>query len=180
MADHRARRDLLVFVSYRAHRKQRSRLRIMNAATDTAAAGSARFGTFALVFGICFAILYVVCEMGAFPMFTYHPGIDRIDPGFAPPRRDEGPAMYWYGWIATSALGASILGFLGALLPEKIRGQIPLALAWVVPVALVPVVIYSLRFYWRSLRQAGFMLHPAPRTRLPPPPPAEVTTHSSV
>src|SRR5258708_29346488 len=72
MADHRARRDLLVFVSDRAHRQQRSRLRIMNAATDTAAATSSRFGTFALVFGICFAILYVVCEMGAFPMFTYH------------------------------------------------------------------------------------------------------------
>lgn len=121
----------------------------MNAATDTAAATSSRFGTFALVFGICFAILYVVCEMGAFPMFTYHPGIDRIDPGFAPPRRDEGPAMYWYGWIATSALGASILGFLAVLLPKKIRAKIPLALAWVVPVALVPVVIYSLRFYWR-------------------------------
>src|SRR5258706_11337725 len=164
MADRRARCDLLVFVSDRARRQQRSRLRMMIAATDTAAAASSRFGTFALVFGICFAILYVVCEMGAFPMFTYHPGIDRIDPGFAPPRRDEGPAMYWYGWIATSALGASILGFLGALLPEKIRGQIPLALAWVVPVALVPVVIYSLRFYWRGVKPGALSAQPPPPT----------------
>jgi len=38
--------------------------------------------------------------------------------------------MYWYGWIATSALGASIPRILAALLPEKIRGKIPLALAW--------------------------------------------------
>ena len=121
----------------------------MNTANETKAPASSRFGVFALVFSICFAILYVVCEMGAFPMFTYHPGIDRIDPGFVPPRRDEGPAMYWYGWIANSALGASILGFLGALLPEKIRGQIPLALAWIVPVVLLPVLIYSLKFYWR-------------------------------
>ncbi len=121
----------------------------MNAATETAAPASSRFGAFALVFGICFGILYVVCDMAALPMFTYHPGTDRIDPGFAPARRDEGPAMYWYGWIATSALGAFILGLLAALLPEKIRRQIPLALAWVVPVVLLPVLIYSLKFYWR-------------------------------
>jgi hypothetical protein len=121
----------------------------MSASTDTATKTSSRFGTFALVFGICFAVLYVVCDMAALPMFTYHPGTDRIDPGFAPARRDEGPAMYWYGWIANSALGACILGLLAALLPEKIRRKIPLALAWVVPVALLPALIYSLKFYWR-------------------------------
>ena len=121
----------------------------MNAATETTAPALSRFGIFALVFGISFAILYVVCDMASLPMFTYHPGTDRIDPGFAPPRRDEGPAMYWYGWIANSALGASVLGLLAALLPEKIRGKIPLALAWITPVVLLPVVIYSLRFYWR-------------------------------
>jgi hypothetical protein len=87
--------------------------------------------------------------MASLPMFTYHPGTDRIDPGFAPARRDEGPAMYWYGWIANSALGASILGLLAALLPEKIRNKIPLALAWGVPVMLLPILIYSLKFYWR-------------------------------
>ena len=66
----------------------------MMAVTDTATTTSSRFHTFALVFGICFAILYVVCDMAALPMFTYHPGTDRIDPGYAPARRDEGPAMY--------------------------------------------------------------------------------------
>jgi hypothetical protein len=121
----------------------------VNKTNETKGPESSRVGAFALVFSICFAILYVICEMGAFPMFTYHPGIDRIDPGFAPPRRDEGPAMYWYGWIANSALGASVLGLLAAALPEKIRSKIPLALAWITPVALLPVVIYSLRYYWR-------------------------------
>ena len=121
----------------------------MSAATPPPAPVSSRFGAFALVFGISFAIFYVVCDMAALPMFTYHPGTDRIDFGFAPPRRDEGPAMYWYGWIANSALGASILGVLAASLPEKLRAKIPLALAWVVPVVLLPVLVYSLRFYWR-------------------------------
>jgi hypothetical protein len=27
--------------------------------------------------------------------------------------------------------------------------KIPLALAWMVPIALLPVLIYSLKFYWR-------------------------------
>ena len=110
---------------------------------------SPRLVTFTLVFGICFAIFYVVCDMAALPMFTYHPGTDRIELGFAPARRDEGPAMYWYGWIATSALGALVLGTAAALLPERIAVRIPLALAWIVPIALVPVLIYSLKFYWR-------------------------------
>jgi hypothetical protein len=121
----------------------------MSAGPDTPLATSSRFGTFALVFGIGFAIFYTVCDMAALPMFTYHPGTGRIDPGFVRARPDEGPAMYWYGWIATSALGASTLGLLAALLPEKIRGKIPLALAWLAPAVLLPVLIYSLKFYWR-------------------------------
>jgi hypothetical protein len=121
----------------------------MSAATDTSTATSSRFGTFALVFGISFGILYTICDMAALPMFTYHPGTDRIDLGFARARPDEGPAMYWYGWIASSTLGAAMLGLLAAMLPEKIRSKIPLALAWVVPVVLLPVLIYSLKFYWR-------------------------------
>jgi hypothetical protein len=57
--------------------------------------------------------------------------------------------MYWYGWIAASALGAFVAGLVAAMLPERIGAKIPLALAWAVPVVLLPVVIYSLRFYWR-------------------------------
>ena len=121
----------------------------MIAAPETGPASSHRRRIFALVFGVSFAILYVVCDLAALPMFTYHPGSDRIDLGFTRARPDEGPAMYWYGWIATSALGALILGLAAALLPEKLGGKIPLALAWIVPVALLPVLIYSLKFYWR-------------------------------
>ena len=54
----------------------------MNTANETKAPASSRSGVFALMFSICFAIFYVVCEMGGYPMFTFHPGIDRIDPGF--------------------------------------------------------------------------------------------------
>lgn len=118
-------------------------------AKPATARSSSRFFAFALVFGIAFALLYVVCDMAKLPMFTYHPGTDRIDFGYALARRDEGPAMYWYGWLATSTLGASLLGGLAAGLPEPIRSKIPLALVWVVPLVLLPILIYSLKFYWR-------------------------------
>ncbi len=110
---------------------------------------SPRLRTFALVFGIAFALLYLICDMGRLPLFTYHPGTDRIDFGWVPARRDEGPAMYWYGWIAASLIGATALGVLAALLPDRVAGKIPLSLCWIVPVLLTPVIIYSLGFYWR-------------------------------
>ena len=119
----------------------------MNTAGETAT--SSRAGAIALAFGVGFALLYVICDLAALPMFTYHPGTDRIDWGFTPPRPDEGPAMYWYGWIANSALGASIFGALAALLPEAARRRMPSALAWAIPLVLLPLLLYSLKFYWR-------------------------------
>ena len=110
---------------------------------------SPRITTFAIVFGIAFAILYVICDLARLPLFTFHPGTDRIDFGWVPARRDEGPAMYWYGWIATSLIGATILAVLAVMLPKRVTRRIPLALSWIVPVLLTPVMIYSLNFYWR-------------------------------
>jgi hypothetical protein len=121
----------------------------MSNANGTATATASRSGTFALVFGICFAILYVVCDMASLPMFTYHPGTDRIDLGLAPPRRDDGPAMYCYGWIATSALGASILACPPATLPENPRQDPRGAGVDRAGRRRLPVLIYSLKFYWR-------------------------------
>ena len=121
----------------------------MNQQTPNTAQDLSPAGTFALVFGVAFAILYVICDMAALPLFTYHPGTGRIDPGFARARIDEGPAMYWYGWIASSTLGALLAGGLATLLPAKLRARIPSALAWLVPIVLLPVLVYSLKFYWR-------------------------------
>ena len=57
--------------------------------------------------------------------------------------------MYWYGWIASSTLGALLAGGLATLLPAKLRARIPTALAWLIPIVLLPVLVYSLKFYWR-------------------------------
>jgi hypothetical protein len=67
---------------------------------------------------------------------------------YAPPRKGEGPVMYWYGWTATSMLGATVLGVLATLLPEQVTRKIPLALVWIVPVLAVPLLFYSLMPFW--------------------------------
>lgn len=119
------------------------------AAPAASLASSTAFRTFATVFAIATTVIYVICEMANLPVFTYHPGTNRIDLGWTPAVKDEGPAMYWYGWTAASLLGAAVLGLLAAKLPESMARRIPLALVWIVPLAAVPVLVYALRFFWR-------------------------------
>jgi hypothetical protein len=112
-------------------------------------ASSVTFRNFATVFAITAPVIYTICEMRNWPLFTYHPGTNRFDWLYAPPVRDEGPAMHWYGWTANMLIGSSIFGLLAAVLPEKVVKRIPLSLVWIAPLAAVPLLVYALRFYWR-------------------------------
>jgi hypothetical protein len=118
-------------------------------ARSSSVVGSAAFRTFVVVFAIATPVIYTICEMANLPLFTYHPGTNRFDLGFAPAVRDEGPAMYWYGWNVSMLLGSGILGLIAMKMPESLTRKIPLALTWIVPLAVVPVLIYALRFFWR-------------------------------
>ena len=112
-------------------------------------AASETFRTFATVFAIAAPIIYTICEMQNWPLFTYHPGTNRVDLGWAAAVRDQGPAMHWYGWTATTLIGSAVLGLLATLLPQQVARKIPLSLTWIVPLAVIPVLIYALRFFWR-------------------------------
>ena len=112
-------------------------------------ASSAAFRTFSVVLAITAPVIYVTCEMQNWPLFTYHPATNQIDWLYAPPVRNQGPAMHWYGWIANAAIGSGVLGVLATMLPERIVNRIPLSLVWIVPLAAVPVLVYALRFFWR-------------------------------
>jgi hypothetical protein len=113
-------------------------------------ATSTAFRTFATVMAIGTTALYVICELVNLPLFTYHPGTNRIDWGFARAVKDEGPAMYWYGWTATSLLGGAGLGLVAMMLPESLTKRIPLALVWLAPILATPILIYALRFFWKG------------------------------
>jgi hypothetical protein len=72
---------------------------------------------FALTFGVAYEAIYTVCTEINLPLLTYHPVIGEMDFLWQPPRR--GPAMYWYGWMLTSAIGAVVLGWIGMTIPEQ-------------------------------------------------------------
>ncbi len=118
--------------------------------TAASLATSTKFRTFAIVFALSAPVLYVLCDIFGLPLFTYHPATNRVDLGWAPGRSGEGPAMYWYGWTATTLLGGAVLGALATLLPEGAIKKIPLALIWLLPIlAFVPLFI-SLRPFWEK------------------------------
>jgi hypothetical protein len=109
---------------------------------------SAKLKTFAMVFSLAFPVAYLLCEQFGGPLFTYHPAVNRLEFGWGPSRSGEGPAMYWYGWVASSLIGGLILGLIGTVLPQAAVKRIPLVLLLILPtLALIPLA-YSLMPNW--------------------------------
>ena len=83
----------------------------MGAPTSKAVTASvSKFGTFAITFGIAFAILYTVFERWNWPLFTYHPAVGKLDFWMQPARSGEGPPMFWYGWLVLAG-GAALVKY---------------------------------------------------------------------
>jgi hypothetical protein len=111
-------------------------------------AASAKFKTFAVAYGISFTLIYTLCEILGWPLFTYHPATNLFDWGWAPGRSGEGPAMYWYGWVAMCLVVSPILAGLATLLPAHIINRIPLSLLWVLPILAFIPLTYGLMPFW--------------------------------
>jgi hypothetical protein len=87
-----------------------------SAPTSTVQTG-AKFGTFAITFGIAFALLYTVYERLNWPLFTYHPVRGILDFGREP--AGVGPPMFWYGWIVLAAISAFVVGCVATVVPAR-------------------------------------------------------------
>jgi hypothetical protein len=98
------------------------------------------------VFSIAFAIIYIVSVEYNLALITYHPQIFQWGPLAQAPK--EGPAMYWYGWLLTSTLGAGGIAALSLVLPAKPFDRIWSILVWVVPLVMIAVIMYILRVYF--------------------------------
>lgn len=111
-------------------------------------ASSAKFRTFAVTFAVAGTVTYLLCLQFNWPMFTFHPAVNRFEWGWGPARSGEGPTMYWYGWTATTVIAGAVVGFLATLLPESIAKKFPLILVWLLPILAIPYLIYDLRSWW--------------------------------
>ena len=107
---------------------------------------SQRFEVFATVFAVVFTIVYVIALEKNYALFTYHPAIYEFDLWTQPPR--EGPAMYWYGWLATSALAAGAAGLLACLLPQGLTRRLWSGWSWLAPLVAIAVLGWLLHDFF--------------------------------
>lgn len=85
------------------------------------------------VFTVVYAIVYALAVQYNWPLFSYLPILSEFRFGLVAASRDTGPIMYWYGWIATSAIVAVAVCIVALIIP-KIAEKLPPALTWLVPV----------------------------------------------
>jgi len=113
------------------------------------------------VFSTAFAVLYLVAATFNYALFTYHPLLHEVD--LLPQPAKSGPAMYWYGWMTTAAIGAVIVAAIAALVSERWESWIQRAIVFVCVYAVCYVIAYglSLFIYDRASYELEFLKHPA-------------------
>jgi len=104
------------------------------------------FPVFAVVFAAAYAVSYVVCVENNYALFTYHPAIHEF--GLGVQKSKDGPAMYWFGWMATSGIVAGGVALAASWLPEALTRRFGSGWSWSVPVAVMVVFCYLLRSYF--------------------------------
>jgi hypothetical protein len=97
-------------------------------------------------FTIAFAILYLLSVEYNWALFTYHPALKEF--GLLVQKPKDGPAMYWYGWIVTSAVGAFVIAAAASRVPAGAASRLWSGLAWAVPLATIFAFVYMLRGYF--------------------------------
>lgn len=101
------------------------------------------------VFSIAFAVLYVVSMDNNWALFTYLPRVREFHAlAYLPPTPRAGPGMYWYGWLATSAIGAVVVAALAAVVPAPGAARRWSGLTWAVPLAALAVIVFLLRSWF--------------------------------
>jgi len=107
---------------------------------------SRRFGVFAVTFAVVYAVAYYIVLVNNWPLFSYGPAVGEwtlFNHGAS-----DGPTMYWYGWIATSAIVAAVIGALVSLLPEQMSRRLWSGFAWLVPLGAIAAIFHLLGGYF--------------------------------
>ena len=103
---------------------------------------------FGIAFAAAFAVLYVLSVEYNWALFTYHAASEEF--GFLVQKpKDGGPAMYWYGWLATSAIGAFFIAAVAAAIARGApRLRTGCNLSWGIPLVVMVAFVYILRRYF--------------------------------
>jgi len=104
------------------------------------------FGFISMVFAVVYTVAYVTAVYKNYALFTYHPVLGRW--GWGPGRSGEGPAMYWYGWITTALIVATIACAVAYAIPERVSSRVWSGLSWAAPVCVLCFFAYMLSGYF--------------------------------
>ena len=104
------------------------------------------FPVFAIVFAVVYAVTYALAVWKNYALFTYHPALNEF--GFGVQKPKDGPAMYWYGWMANAAIAGSLAGLLACLMPDTAARRLWPGLAWLVPLCAMLFFAWLLRGYF--------------------------------
>ena len=96
------------------------------------------------VFSIAFIVFYAFAVDYNLALFTYHPQLHQF--AFLVEAPKAGPAMYWYGWIVSSALVAAAVALLSLIVPAK--PQLWSGFVWLVPIGVISFFVYLLQGYF--------------------------------
>jgi hypothetical protein len=107
---------------------------------------SRRFRVFAVTFAVVYAAAYYVVLVHNWPLFSYGPAVGEWT--LFNHAASDGPTMYWYGWIATSAIVAAGAGAITSLLPEQFGRLLWSGLAWLVPLGAIAAIFHLLGGYF--------------------------------
>jgi hypothetical protein len=145
------------------HTQQRERVRL----TDKIA--SRAFPAFAVGFALFFAPAYGFTSGDAtfsWPLFTYFPSVGdygEIYPFLVAGSDTLGPPMWWYGWMASSAIVGLIFAAISLLLPEKSTLKMWSVAVWVAPLlSFVFLMDYSLFWFVPGWQPVTSFMNPNP------------------
>jgi hypothetical protein len=103
---------------------------------------------FAFAYAAAFGLLYVIVRLHGLALITVYPaqgifllGMHRSRDVADPVLDFLAPEMFWYGWTASAAIGALIIGVAAALLPDRLS-RFWAWCAWVVPSIAIVACVY--------------------------------------
>ena len=96
------------------------------------------------LFSALFAIFYLVSVEMNWALMTYHPRPGQW--GWGTQEAFKGPAMHWYGWLASATLAASLVTLCA--LPFMSRIALPTWIGWTVPLAAIVAFVWFLRIFF--------------------------------
>jgi hypothetical protein len=116
---------------------------------------AAAFRRFAFAYGPAFAVIYAVARARGFALVTVYPTLGIVLLGMhrsrdvADPAMDFlAPEMWWYGWTATAAIGALVVGLFAVLLPDRWARRVWSGWLWMVPcLAMIECVVLTIPWF---------------------------------